>query len=84
MLVTTFGDAEGPTLFTYKDIKIGSLEGFTDGTADGKFNGLLLVARLGLGVGLKLGTYVVTELCFWDGTLVGTTLGSITTWCIWW
>ena len=48
MLVTTLGAAKAPTLFTYKDIKIGSLEGFTDGTEDGKFNGLLLVTRLGL------------------------------------
>ena len=60
MLVTTFGDAEGPTIFTYKSIKTGSLKGFADGTADVKFNGLLLVARLGLVYIIKLGTYVVT------------------------
>ena len=45
MLVTTLGAAEGPTLGTYDDTGLVSLEGFNDGTADGKFNSLLLVAR---------------------------------------
>ena len=79
MLVTTFGGAEGPTLSTYKDIKIGSLEGFTDGTADVNFYVLLLGARLILVDGLKILTYKVTELGFWYGKLLGKTFGLIHT-----
>ena len=84
MIGTTLGFDEGPTLVTYDDTELGSLEGFTDETSHGKFEGLLLGARIGLFNRLKLGTYKVTEICFWDGQLLGTTLGAITTWCIWW
>ena len=41
-----------------------------------------MVARLVLVVGLKIGTDGVTELGFLDDKLIGTTLGSIPTWCI--
>ena len=61
---TTLGDSEVPALGTYDDIELGSLEGFTDETSDGGFEGLLLGARLGLVDGLKIVTYKVTELCF--------------------
>ena len=44
--------------------------------------GFFLGARLGLVDGLKLVTDEVTEIGFWDGKLIGTTLGAITTWCI--
>ena len=82
MLVAVPGDAEVPTLVTYDYTEIGSLEGCNDGNADVKFYGWLLVAILGLVVGIKLLTDGLTELGFWDGTLFGTTLGSIPTWCI--
>ena len=60
MRFTTLGSAESPTLGTYDDTELGSLEGFTDGTADVKSYGLLLVARLGLVYGLKIVTDGVT------------------------
>ena len=82
MLVTTLGADEGTTLVTYYYTEIGSLKGFNDGTVDETFDGLFMVARLGLVDEIKLGTDVVTKLCFWYGNLIGTTLGSITTWCI--
>ena len=82
MLGTTFGADEGPTLGTYDDTDLVSLEGFTDGTAGGKFDSLLLGARLELLDVINLGTEKVTELGFWYGRLLGTTLGAITTWCI--
>ena len=82
MLVTTLGATEGPTLVTYYYTEIGSLEGFNDGTAYDKFDGWLLVARLGLVYILKLRIDEVTEQCFWFEKLIGATLGSITTWCI--
>ena len=56
MLDTTLGASEGPTLVTYDDTDIESLEGFADGTADVKLGGLLLVARLVLVDGIRLGT----------------------------
>ena len=47
---------KGPTLGTYDDIEIISLEGFTGGTADIKFDGLLLLSRIISVDGLKLRT----------------------------
>ena len=82
MLGTTLGDSEGPTLGTYDDIELESLERFTDGTTDGKFDSFLLGERLGLVDVLKLGTDKVTELGLWDVKLFGTTIGAIPTWCI--
>ena len=61
MLGTTLGYYEETTLGTYGGTELGSLEGFTDVTADSKFEGLLLGYRLGLGDGLKLGTDKVTK-----------------------
>ena len=75
-------DSEETTLGTNGGKQLGSLEGFTDVTADSKFEGLLLGSRLGLVNGIKLGTDKVTEIGLWDGELLGTRLGSITTWCI--
>ena len=43
---TILGDNEEPTLGTYDDTYLVSLEGFTDGTADVKLDGLFMVARL--------------------------------------
>ena len=80
MLDTTLRVSEGPTLVTYDDTDIGRLKGFTDGTADVKLDGLFLVERLVLVDGLKLGTDGVAELGFWNGKMIGTTLGSIPTW----
>ena len=79
---TTLGDAEGTKLSTYDDKEIRSLEGFTYGTADVKFCALLLGSIIGLVDGIKIGTYEVIKLVFWDGKLLVTTLGAITTWCI--
>ena len=62
MFCTTPWDTERTTLGTYDGTELGSLEGFTDGFADVKFDGLLMGARLVLVYGLKLGTYKVTEL----------------------
>ena len=64
MLGTALGYSEETTLGTYCGTELVSLEGFTDVTADSKFEGLLLGSRLGLVDGLKLGTYKVTELGF--------------------
>ena len=61
---------------------MGSLYGFTYGTADGKINVLLLGSRIVLVDGLKLGTEKVTELGVWDWKLLVTTFGSINTWYI--
>ena len=82
MLVKTLRTAEGPALGKYDDTELGSLEGFNDETAYGKLDGFLLVARTGLVDRLKLGTDLVTEICFWEGKLLGTTIGSIHTWRI--
>ena len=82
MLGTAIGYSEETTLGTYGGTEIGSLEGFTDIPADSKFEGLLLGSRIGLIDGLKKGTDIVTKIGFWHGELLGTTIGSITTWCI--
>ena len=42
MIGTTCGASEGPTLGTYDDTNLVSLEEFADGNADGKFDGFLL------------------------------------------
>ena len=78
MLSTTLGSPEGPTIGTYYDIEIRSLAGFTYGTLYDNFDGLLLRARLWLVDRLQLGIVEVTELGFWYGELLGTTLGEIT------
>ena len=56
--------SEGPVLGTFDDTEIGSLESLTNGTSNGKFDGLLLGSRLGLVDGLKMVTDKVTELGF--------------------
>ena len=61
---TTLGDAEGPTLGTYDDTEIRSLEGFTDGTAYVKFCALLMGFILVLVDGIKIGTDKVIKLGF--------------------
>ena len=60
MLGAILGAAEGPALGTYYDTYLGSLEGFTNGTADVKFDSLLLRAGLRVVDGLQLGTVEVT------------------------
>ena len=84
MLGTTCGASEGPTLGTYDDTNLVSLEVFADGTADVNFDGFLLGSRLVSVYVLKLGTNNVAELVFWGRKLLGTTLGAIYTLCIWW
>ena len=42
----------------------------------------MLGDRLGLVDGIKIDIEEVTELGFWDGKLLGTALGAITTWYI--
>ena len=54
--------SEEATLGTYEYTEKGLLECFTGGTEDGKFNGLLMWARLRLVYGIKLVTDKVTEL----------------------
>ena len=76
MIDTTLGSSEVPTLSIYYYTDLGSLEGFTDVTEDGNFDGLLLGARLGLVDRLKLNMDEVTELKFWSGKLIDTTLGT--------
>ena len=82
MIGTTLGSAEVPTFDIFDGIDLGSLEDFTDGTEDGKFDGLLPVTRLGLVDIIKLNMDEVTELCFWGRKLFDTTLGVFPTWCI--
>ena len=82
MIGTTLRTSEGPALGTYDDTELRSLEGFNDVTAYGKLDFLLMGARNGLLDGLKLGTDLVTEIGFWEGKLLGTTIGSILTWRI--
>ena len=53
-----------PTLDIFDGTDLGSLEGFTDVTEDGKFDGLLLGARLGLVDRLNINMDKVTELGF--------------------
>ena len=84
MIGTTLGSAEVPTFGIYDYTDLRSLEGFTDGTEDGKFDGLLLGARLGLVDRLNINMDKVTELGFWGRKLFGTTLGVFPTWCIFW
>ena len=84
MIGTTLGSAEVPTLDIFDGTDLGSLEGFTDVTEDGKFDGLLLRARLGLVDKINLNMDKVTELGFWGRKLFVTTLGVFPTWCIFW
>ena len=64
MISTTLGFSEGPTTGTYDGTELGSLEGFNYGTVDGKFDALLMRARLWLIDWLMIGKVEVNELDF--------------------
>ena len=72
MIGTTLVDMDSFSLVTYDGTELGS----TGGTADEKFDVLLLVASLGSIYGLQVGYTEGTELWVYNGIVIGTTLGT--------
>ena len=72
MLGTILGAVDRFSLVTYYGIELGS----TDGTADGKFDILLLCDLLGSLDGLEVGCTEGTELWISDVSVIFTTLGA--------
>ena len=72
MLGITLGVMDVLELVKYDGSEIGSSECSTDGTADGKFEGLLLLVQLGSVVGLEFGRVIGTTVVVLDGIILVT------------
>ena len=71
VFIITLGDLDIIELGTHDGSEIVSSECFTDGTADGKFEALLLLFRLGSVAGLEFGIVLGTALRVLDILIPG-------------